>query len=102
MKFPAIALALTLSWYLMESHYNRRLEGNHSYECIRSDDPLLSQHGEYPKIDGAPLWRLDTLAVFDNPQDCDQAQQFMFFYSQEKPGNEGEGWGVPSITALAR
>jgi hypothetical protein len=66
MKLPAIALALTVGWYLMESPYNPRLEGNRSYECIRSDDPDLTQHKEYPQIDGAPLWRWDTFAAFDN------------------------------------
>jgi len=65
MKLPAIALALTMSWYLMESPYNPRHEGNgHSYQCMPSDDPQPNQHEEYPKIDGAPLWRWDTLAAF--------------------------------------
>jgi hypothetical protein len=61
-KLPAIALALTVSWYLMESPFNPRLlrlggNNGHSYQCVPSDDPDLNQHEEYPKFDGAPIWR---------------------------------------------
>jgi len=96
MKLPAIALALTVSWYLMESPYNPQLQGDgHFYHCVASDDPELSAHEEYPKLDGAPLWRWDTLAVFDNRQDCDQAAQFQFFDSfirnqSSHPSTKGE------------
>jgi hypothetical protein len=66
----------------MESPPNIGSSGTvRSYQCVDAHDPVLSEHLDYPKIDGAPLWRWSTLAVFDNQQDCKQAAQFQRFDS---------------------
>jgi hypothetical protein len=66
---------LTLvSWYLMTPPPNAHVDLSADFQCFPADDPQLSQYLDYPKLDGAPLWQWDTVAVFDNEKDCQEAR----------------------------
>jgi hypothetical protein len=73
MKPRHIAALAIASWYLMMPPPGPHRVSGLGDQCVASDDPQVTQYQDFPKVDGFPLWQWNTVAVFADKEDCQEA-----------------------------